>query len=185
MVKLIQDHTCTSNLAELKATAESPYHFTDAGLPNVYLSGIKYFICEVCQQIVRAEIPAIKELLDAIARAVVTKQSPLKGVEVKFLRKRLGMRAIDFAKIIDTTPEQLSRFENEHNGISGTMDRFIRLVYAFIKKDAKLKTLIHKVQEEFEKWSTSIHEFPTGERIVAEFRANKKWIAETECAAAA
>jgi DNA-binding transcriptional regulator YiaG len=185
MVKLPQQPCCTHQLKEYKATPEAPYHYKDAGLPNVYLAGIRYYICEICQQIVKAEIPAIKDLLDAIARAIVTKHSPLKGVEARYLRKRLGIKATEFAAILDSSPEQLSRWENEHNEIRGATDRLIRLAYTFLSKDSKLKAVVSRVQQAFDKWSTSIHETGTsGERIAASYKANRQWIAETEMVAA-
>ena len=178
------NHDCRKHMQERKATQESPYLFADSGLPNVFLAGIKYFVCEVCSCIVKVEIPAIEDLMNALARAVVLKISPLTGKEVQFLRKRVGIRQTDFADIISVTPEQLSRWENEHNGLSGAMDKFIRLAYTFISKDTKLKSLVDKVKEEFQKWSTSIHGNGTQERIVAEYNAKNQWKAEAEPLAA-
>lgn len=171
-------------MQERKATQEAPYHFVDSGLPNVFLAGIKYFVCEVCSSIVKVEIPLIEDLMNALARAVVLKISPLTGQEVKFLRKRVGIKQTDFAEIISTGAEQLSRWENDHNEMSGAMDKFIRLAYTFISKDTKLKSLVIKVKEEFQKWSTSIHGNGVGERIVAEYNAKHQWNAETERMAA-
>jgi hypothetical protein len=64
------------------------------------------------------------------------------------------------------------------------MDKFIRLAYTFISRDAKLKSLVNKVKEEFQKWSTSIHGTDKGERILAEYRSNRQWMAEAEPLAA-
>lgn len=177
-------HDCRKHMQERKATQEAPYHFADSGLPNVFLAGIKYFVCEVCSRVVKVEIPAIEDLMNALARAVVLKVSPLTGKEVQFLRKRVGIKQTDFADIISASPEQLSRWENDHNGLSGTMDKFIRLAYTFISKDTKLKSLVNKVKEEFQKWSTSIHGNGTGERIIAEYNAKHQWMAEAEPLAA-
>lgn len=183
MEPTVIDHECRKNLVEKKSTPYNPYLFLDSGLPNVYLSGIKVFSCTVCGKM-RAEIPAVSELMNAIARAIVTKTSPLTGKEVQFLRKRVGIKQTDFANMIDASPEQLSRWENDHNQLSGAMDRFIRLAYAFISHDSKLKDLVQQVKEEFQKWSTSIHASETEERILAEYKTNRKWMAEAESLAA-
>lgn len=180
----LKNHNCHLSLVEVKATAEAPYHFEDSGLANVYLAGIKYFVCELCKQIVKIEIPAIKELMNAIAGAIVTKTSPLAGREVQFLRKRLGVKAAEFARFIDSTPEQLSRWENEHNQISGAMDRFIRLAYTFISRDEGLRALMEKVKHQFAQWTTSIHGTGANERILAELISDRVWRAETELVAA-
>lgn len=177
------NHDCPKSSQELKATVEAPYHFVDSGLPNVYLVGMKYFVCSVCDR-VRAEIPAVGELMNALARAVVQKTSPLSGVEVKFLRKRLGLKATDFGQIMSVTPEQVSRWENDHNPPAGATDRLIRLGYSFMSRDIKLKGLVDKVKSEFQKWSTSIHATGASERILAEHTGKSQWRAATESIAA-
>lgn len=71
-----------------------PYHFTECGLPGVWLSGIRYFECPSCGA-QSAEIPAVSQLLALIARALVEKESKLTGAEIRFLRKRLGKKAVE------------------------------------------------------------------------------------------
>ena len=54
---------------EYFATEEKPFHFVDSGLDNVYLIGIKYFVDENGHKI--AEIPALQQLMQLIARDIV------------------------------------------------------------------------------------------------------------------
>src|ERR1035441_4255646 len=79
------------NLTEHLATDQHPFHFTDSGLDNVYLVGIKYFTSPDGRVV--AEIPALKQLMRLIARDLVLSKSDLTGPEVRFLRKRLGKKA--------------------------------------------------------------------------------------------
>lgn len=127
------DHDCQSSRVEHLATEGRPFHFTDSGLPNVYLIGIKYFTCE-CGNVV-AEIPALKPLMRLIARDVIANPGALSGEEIRFLRKRLGMKAVDFAKALGLEPETLSRIENNKQPASEQSDKLIRLVYAVSAKD--------------------------------------------------
>lgn len=180
----LSNHDCRLSLVEKLATTEAPYHFGDSGLSNVYLTGVKYYVCGVCQRIAKVEIPAITELMNAIAGAIVNKTSALRGKEVQFLRKRLGLKATDFARFIDASPEQLSRWENERNELSGAMDRFIRLAYTFISRDEGLRSLMEKVKHQFVQWTTSIHGSGAAERIMAELISDRVWRAETELVAA-
>jgi hypothetical protein len=60
--------------------------------------GIRYFVCE-CGEIV-AEIPVIRQLLSLIARDLVEKPKALAPEEIRFLRKRLGQKQVDFANQI-------------------------------------------------------------------------------------
>src|SRR5208337_3441364 len=61
MATVMAVHECNRQTRqEFRATMDDPYHFVDSGLPNVYLSGIRYFRCECGQEM--ADIPAIKQL---------------------------------------------------------------------------------------------------------------------------
>ena|ERR1022692_1632622 len=121
---------------EFRATMDEPYHFASCGLPNVYLVGIRYFRCECGEDL--ADIPAMKQLLNLIGRDLVEKTSALSGAEIRFLRKRLGQKATDFAKQIGLDPETMSRIENDHLPASERTDKLIRLYYAVASKDPLL-----------------------------------------------
>jgi putative zinc finger/helix-turn-helix YgiT family protein len=117
------------DLEEKKATSDLPYHFVGSGLPNVYLIGIKYKVCKTCAG-QAADIPAIKQLMQVIARAVVESEAPLTGPEIRFLRKRLGKKSSEFGRLIGVTAEQVSRWENEHNPPERSADKLIRVFYS-------------------------------------------------------
>src|ERR1700733_5987621 len=102
-----QEHDCEASASEFKSTTEKPYHYVGSGLQNVYLVGVKYWMCPVCGR-PSAEIPALKPLLQSIARTLVEKKSPLIGEQVRFLRKGLGRASKDFAALIGVTPERYS-----------------------------------------------------------------------------
>lgn len=140
---------CGKILQEKTATAARPYRFADSGLPDVYLSGIKYYRC--ASRHVFADIPELDHLLALIARDLCAKPGPLSGDEVRFLRKRLGERAADFAKAISVEPESLSRIENGHTPAGMRVDKLIRYHYAIQSGDpaliAELKHAIGRIAE--------------------------------------
>jgi DNA-binding transcriptional regulator YiaG len=141
------EHICQGSWVEHLATERKPFHFLDSGLPNVYLIGIKYFTCE-CGNIV-AEIPALKQLMRLIARDVIGTAGALSGEEIRFLRKRLGMKAVDFAKALGLEPETLSRIENNKQPPSEQSDKLIRFFYALsVKDDPKLAVEAKKMVDE-------------------------------------
>jgi len=122
-------HECNNETRqELCSTVDNPYHFVDSGLDNVFLVGIKYKRC-ACGEVV-ADIPAIRQLLTLISRDVVEQEFSLSGAEVRFLRKRLRIKQLDFAKQLGVEVETLSRIENGHVPASERTDKFIRLYYA-------------------------------------------------------
>lgn len=158
---------------ERKATLVSPYHFVDSGLPNAYLVGIKYKVCQTCKM-QTANIPAVKQLMQVLARAVVESSAPLTGDEIRFLRKRLGKKSAEFARIIGVSAEQVSRWENSHNPPEQSADKLIRVFYCMLSGDRELR---RKVNEEIECWLNAL----TGEKQSSEIKAklrNHEWKAE-------
>ena len=97
-------HDCEESAIERLATLNAQYHYVNSGLSNVYLAGVKYRVCRECNK-QEADIPALKQLLESIARALVEKRSKLNGPEIKFLRKRLQKKQTDFASFLSLTPQ--------------------------------------------------------------------------------
>jgi len=167
-MEMIQTHDCQNCRVEKLATGEEPFHFTDSGLPNVYLIGIKYFNCE-CGSVV-AEIPAPKQLMRLIARDLVESPQALTGDEIRFLRKRLGKKASDFARDLGVEPETLSRMENGKQSSSEQLDKLIRLLYAMSANDPEL---LERVRMKFDSWIASWSKQHSDARIVKRIDDNE------------
>jgi len=133
----MREHDCNAHWKEHAATEREPFHFVDSGLSNIYLAGIKYFTCSECGRTI-AEIPAIKQLMRVIARDIVFNPVSLSGEQVKFLRKRVGKKSADFAKLLGVEAETFSRYENGKQQPAESIDKLIRLVYALNCDDAPL-----------------------------------------------
>lgn len=148
---MVKQHDCRASARFVRATLANPYRFTESGLANVFLSGIRYFVCAECGK-QSAEIPAVMELMAAIARALVEKDSLLSGREIRFLRKRLGKKAADFASAISVTPETYSKWETGKLIPSGMADSLIRLYYALESGDrVVLDRFAGKLEETLQK----------------------------------
>jgi|SRR5208283_3419794 len=176
------EHCCDDRAQKKSATPDAPYHYVGSGLRNVYLVGITYYVCSQCGK-QAAEIPAIKQLHAALGRALVSKSSPLTGLEVRFLRKRLGKRAVDFSPMVSLTPEYLSAVENSPDPIDPGRDKLVRLIYRALSGEKVLKAVFDK-RDDFQRWITSIHKSGVGDRITAFLLKNKQWKVETEAIAA-
>ncbi len=163
-------HECSSkSRKEILATDDSPYHFVDSGLSNVYLVGITYYECRECGRVV-AEIPAVRQLLTVIARDLVEKSDALAPEEIRFLRKRLRKRQIDFGKEIGLRPETLSRIENGDTRVNERVDKLIRLYYALQSQDPiLLEKFKHELQAILASWKYS----PAPSKIVATVKGNE------------
>ncbi len=158
------------SMIEHFATKEKPFHFTDSGLDNVYLVGIKYFTCE-CGAI-SAEIPALKQLMQLIACDIVKSQSNLTGDEIRFLRKRLGKKATEYCKFLALEPETLSRIENGKVQASGATETLARLSYAILSGDPNLRELAVNILNTL---AEALGVKPEKEKIVLQMSKNHEW----------
>jgi transcriptional regulator with XRE-family HTH domain len=167
-----QEHDCLATQQEFLATADRPFHFTDSGLPNVYLVGITYFQCSCGHSM--AEIPAIKQLLELIAKNLIEKPEALTGDEVRFLRKRLGKKAKDFAVEVGIEPETLSRIENGHLPVAQQTDKLIRADYLLSTDSPLVEQMRKALLEVLKSWKQA--QQPSG-KIVAKV-TNNEWASE-------
>jgi DNA-binding transcriptional regulator YiaG len=162
-------HDCLAERQVVLATAEEPFHFIDSGLPNVYLIGIQYFPCS-CGR-VTAEIPAIKQLLELIAKDLIEKPEALTGDEVRFLRKRLGKKAKDFAAEVGIEPETFSRIENGRMPIAEQTDKLIRACYLLNTDSRYVEHMRKALLEVLKSWKEGPQ---PGAKIVAKV-TNNEW----------
>jgi DNA-binding transcriptional regulator YiaG len=157
---------------EFIASREKPFHFVDSGLNNVYLVGIKYFMYSDGRIV--PEIPAIKQLMQLVACDLIEQESALTGDEIRFLRKRLGQKQIEFARAIGIEPETLSRCENGHQKLGESNDKLIRLYYAISAfEDANLSDVRKQMTDVFREWHES--QYASEKPPVVARVSNERW----------
>ncbi len=147
MAKTIEHECSPKTRKEFFASEDHPFHYADCGLSDVYLVGIRYFVCE-CGEIV-AEIPAVRQLLTLIAQDVVGKPKALAPEEILFLRKRLGKKQVDFAREIGLRAETLCRIETGQTRANERTDKLIRLYYTLSSNDPVLREQLRHAMEQF------------------------------------
>ena len=113
---------------QMRQTHNGEYHYTESGLPNVWLSGVEVFECSCGEKF--ALIPCLDGLHKLIGKTLIRKEEQLSGREIRFLRKHMGMMSKDFAKELGVQNVTVSRWENDDSKPSEAVDRLIRLVYA-------------------------------------------------------
>jgi putative zinc finger/helix-turn-helix YgiT family protein len=129
---------CETCKTEMIVRNDQRYHYVESGLDNVYLDGISLLVCESCGE----ESPIIPRILDvhsAIGRSVALQQAPLRGEDVRFLRKQLGMRARSWAGLLKVSVETLSRWENGEQKIGPQSDSLFRLMYIRIREERETR----------------------------------------------
>lgn len=142
---------CGAVMVGKKATEKDAYHYTFSGLNNVYLRGITVYRCPVCAD-VRPSIPRIDDLHRAIAEALARKPGRLKGSEIRFLRKNLGIPARKIARILGLAAETYSRVENEKNpGLSEAAEKLFRLMASDAPRGGGVREAILDLAENLER----------------------------------
>jgi DNA-binding transcriptional regulator YiaG len=130
--------------------SKGKFRFDQIGLP-VILNNIYLVRCDCGNT--DPIIGNVNDLMDVIARALVSKHLPLTGHEVRFLRKYLGKSAKEFAAGIGIDPSTLSRWENSQTNIGGSGERLVRLLTMALSpslKDERPRTwqIVSEINEE-------------------------------------
>lgn len=112
---------CGGTVSEIR---NEVYNYNTAGIP-VLLYGITQYRCDACGETF-ASIPEVKKLHLLLSKRLCCKPDRLSGDEIRFLRKELKLKSVDFAKILGISPEYLSRLEGDKKRTSEALDKFIR-----------------------------------------------------------
>lgn len=116
-------HNCL-RCGEVYQTSIGDYHYLESGLDNLWLCDIEIYRCKCGES---AAIPQPLNIHRTIAKALLMRKTPLSGKEIRFLRKHMGMKAIEFAKRLGVDNSTVSRWENGKDNPSDAADRVIRL----------------------------------------------------------
>lgn len=117
--------TCEQCSKKMRRVVKDRYQYLESGLSNVYLHGIVAFVCECGQEVI--ELPNIERLHTVLFQRLVSKASPLSGSELRFIRKFIGIKAVDFSKMLNVDPTTFSKWETGHQPIGRPNDKLIRL----------------------------------------------------------
>ena len=103
--------------------------YPESGLDNVQLVDAPVWECESGHQ--EVEIPNAEQLHRLLTNLLIRKPTALRGTEVRFLRKELGLSGKAFARRLGMTAEHLSRLENGARDITSTINLLVRLAVAW------------------------------------------------------
>jgi putative zinc finger/helix-turn-helix YgiT family protein len=115
------------------------YQYSESGLDNIILGDTPMYICECGEEM--PIISHIESLNRVIAFELIKLKNHLTGKEARFIRKQLGMKAVQLAEILGVDKVTVSRWENDNNPIGNANDRLIRLLY-LTKMAEELKQMV-------------------------------------------
>lgn len=115
---------CIQCGAELGPRTVSTHPY--GALPGVVLVGVTVATCPSCGE-EEVEIPRIFDLHKLLARITASRPGRLKGPEIRFLRKHLGWSGKDFARLFNTSPSQVSRWESGTHSMDARAEQLLRV----------------------------------------------------------
>ena len=109
---------------------------------------------------------------------LVSKETPLTGDELRFLRKRVGKPSKDFAQLLGLTSEQYSRIENGLR-LTRSNDKLVRFLVMGLSVIEALKKpeLMERVANQT--WTSHVG---PDQRVIAKVDAVRGWTVETKAA---
>jgi DNA-binding XRE family transcriptional regulator len=123
------------------------YHYTESGLENVYINGLKPVLDDDGDEVIT--VPYIAALHAEIARGVVTKDGCITGPELRFLRTEMGMTQSELGKLVNNEGQTIGHWERGEFPVDATAETIIRrlagerLIIAFDKSIEELIGHIH------------------------------------------
>jgi DNA-binding transcriptional regulator YiaG len=133
------EHECT-NCGTRTRRVLRDYRDTESGLPNVVLHGIEVADCPKCGNS-DVIIPRVARIQFAIAQA----PARLTGMQLRFLRKHLGLSGEELGRYLHTDRTKVSKWERGEDRIGPASDRLVRLLAAAL--DRELRSGILRVAE--------------------------------------
>ena len=101
------------------------YRYTDSGLDNVTIRGVRFPMDDAGEECVI--IRNINGLHRAIAHGIVTRRSSMNGKELRFLRTELGMTQAQLADMLHREALAVSRWERGECPIDANAEAVVRL----------------------------------------------------------
>lgn len=119
---------CNSTVTHRRSTFVEPYHYTESGLPNVYLVNVEVYHCEHCQSEI-ASIPHPGELHILLVNMILAKPGAMTGDELRFVRKALKMTPKEFADLLTVDSQTILDWQSART-LSKPNDSLVRFVVA-------------------------------------------------------
>ncbi|TAD88732.1 MAG: transcriptional regulator [Alphaproteobacteria bacterium] len=104
------------------------YHYTQCGLPNVWLDGLTTTTTDDGEELTM--IPAVKRLHKALAEAIIARPGSLSGAELRFLRTEMRKTQANLAPLVSKDVQTIGRWERGETAIDRNADAVIRLLVA-------------------------------------------------------
>ncbi len=91
-------------------------------------NAVKQEVCPSTKKVLATYIPNQTDLLKEVALTRALCDRKLSGLELKFLRKAIGLKAVALAELLGISAEHLSRCENGERVLSNSAEKLFRVI---------------------------------------------------------
>lgn len=108
---------------------DTPYHYTECGLDDVYLLGGYAMVHDSDY----GELVSVQDALGlhrAIGLHLVEDRKALSGKEVRFLRKEMDLTQAELGKLLGVTDQSVARWEKDQTPRHASADYLLRVLFA-------------------------------------------------------
>lgn len=102
------------------------YHYTECGLDNVLIEGIKRSIDDAGDEVL--EIPNIRGLHRLLATMIIKRPHGMLPKEIRFLRTEMGMTQAELAALVKKDHQTIGRWERGDTPIEQNAEFVIRMI---------------------------------------------------------
>ena len=132
-MKRLNIHECTQCGARVSPELRN-YRYAESGISNVILQGIEVCDCPKCGNS-DVLIPRMAKINRAMAQALANSPARLTGVQLRFLRKHLGLSGDQLGSYLHTDRTKISKWEGGEDRIGPATDRLVRLLAAALDSE--------------------------------------------------
>ncbi len=101
------------------------HHYTECGLPNVWIQGLR-MEDDAGEKVIR--IPNIGSLHKLISKTIVTSKGTLTGPELRYLRTEMGLTQTQLGELVHRERLTVSRWERGETTLEGATEAYIRIL---------------------------------------------------------
>ena len=105
--------------------ATNEYHYTECGLPNVWIEGC-HVRDDAGEETIR--IPNVRSLHRLISNGIVTSTGTLTGPELRYLRTEMGLTQTQLGELVHRERLTVSRWERGESTLDGATEAYIRIL---------------------------------------------------------
>jgi len=107
-------------------TQDGLYHFSECGLDDVWVEGVEETVDEDGDVVL--VVPRIQALHRLIVRALIGRNGPLSGAEVRAIRTEMGLTQAQLGSLLQKEPLTVGRWERGETVIDPNADAVLRLI---------------------------------------------------------